>query len=505
MNGGADQRLRDVVIVGGGTAGWMAAAAYGRFLNNGHTRVTLIESDAIGTVGVGEATIPTILGFNQMLGIDEAAFLRATGGTFKLGIEFSDWGAVGDRYLHPFSSYGQPLQGVQFHHIREKLARLGRAGPLEEYSLCAAAAARGRFAHRAGDSRSPFSRPVYAYHFDAGHYARFLRDYAERLGVQRIEGRIEEVEQDGQSGFVTAVRLSDDRRVAGDLFLDCSGFRALLLGRTLGVGFEDWSHWLPCNRAVAVPSEATARPRPYTQAFARPAGWQWRIPLQHRTGNGHVYCDAYMTPDEAEATLLETLETKATAPPRHLAFTAGRRERFWEKNVVAIGLSSGFLEPLESTSIHLIQTGISKLMALMPDRRFAAIERDTYNRLMRRTVDGVRDFIILHYAATQRDDTPFWNRLRTMELPDSLAEKIALFRDKGRFFRYDDELFDLSNWVAVMVGQNWTPQGYDPITDALDEDRLAAALEQMRRIIRDNAAQMPLHGDYVRDFCAAGR
>ncbi|KQM67564.1 tryptophan halogenase [Sphingomonas sp. Leaf17] len=498
------QALRDIVIVGGGTAGWMCAAALSRFVANDTTRVTLIESDAIGTVGVGEATIPTINFFNQMLGIDEDVFLAEVGGTFKLGIEFSDWGKIGDRYLHPFGQYGQTMEGLQFHHIWAKLAGMGKAAPLSDYSPCAVASAAGRFARQAGDPRSPFSRPAYAFHIDATLYARYLRGYAEGNGVTRLEGRITQVDRDGESGHVTTLMLDDGRTVAGDLFIDCSGFRSLLLGDTLGVGYEDWSHWLPCNRAVAMPTATVGPPAPYTMAIARDAGWQWRIPLQHRTGNGMVYADAFMDPATAEATLRANLAGPPTGDARHLSFKAGRRDRFWEGNVVALGLAGGFLEPLESTSIHLIQTGISKLLALLPDRRFAAIERAEYNRLMIRSYDGVRDFIILHYAATTRNDTPFWNHVRTMELPDSLSSKIELFRQKGRFFRYDDELFEIASWVAVLYGQGVIPDGYDPIVDALDETRLAAALDHMRGHIRACVGAMPSHADFIRQHCAMG-
>jgi tryptophan halogenase len=495
-----DRTLRDVVIVGGGTAGWMAAAAFARFLHNGVTRVTLIESDEIGTVGVGEATIPPIVAFNRMLGIDEDAFLSATGGTIKLGIEFHDWGRMGERYLHPFGEYGQPLAGVAFHQLWAKLSAAGRADPLDDYAISATAARAGRFAREAGDPRSPFARPTYAYHFDASLYARFLRTHAGDR-VARIEGRIVSVERDAR-GHVSRARLADGRTVEGDLWIDCSGFRSMLLGEELGVSYRSWAHWLPCDRAVAVPTANVAPPRPYTRAFARAAGWQWRIPLQHRTGNGLVYSSAHWSEGEAEAALLSELEGAPAGPARHLRFTAGRRERFWEANVVALGLSGGFLEPLESTSIHLIQAGISKLLALMPDRRFVPAERDAYNRLMARTFEGVRDFVILHYAATSRDDTPFWRDVRAMTLPDTLAEKLALWRARGRFFRYDDELFDTANWVAVLYGQGVHPDGWDPVADALDADRVADALGRMRAMVAGAVAAMPTHAEFLARHCA---
>jgi tryptophan halogenase len=482
-----------VVIVGGGTAGWMAAAAASRFLNDGQRTITLIESDAIGTVGVGEATIPPIRGFNARLGIDEADFLRATGGTPKLGIEFVDWGAVGERYMHPFGTPGRDIEGLNFHQLWLKLRDRPGIGDFEGYAMAAVAARAGRFAPPAPDPRSPLSGVDYAYHFDAGLYAAFLRQRAEDQGTVRVEGRIIGVEQD-ERGHVGAVRLEGDRQIAGDLFLDCSGFRSLLLGETMGVGFEDWSHWLPCDRAIAVPTERTQPLLPYTRATAHAAGWQWRIPLQHRTGNGHVYASGFTDDAEAERVLMTNLDAVPTADPRRLSFTAGRRRQSWAGNVVALGLAGGFLEPLESTSIHLIQEGISKLFALFPDNRFSPIERDEYNRLMGDHYAAIRDFIILHYAATRRDDTAFWRHVRTMALPDTLAHKIALFREKGRIFRYDDELFTVPSWVAVLLGQGIVPSGYDPVVDALDADRVAEALRHMRRQNAALAQQLPLAG-----------
>ncbi len=485
--------IGSVVIVGGGTAGWMAAAAAARFLDDGRRTITLVESDAIGTVGVGEATIPPIRGFNARLGIDEADFLRATGGTPKLGIEFVGWTDGGDRYFHPFGTHGRDIEGLNFHQLWLKLRGRDGIGPIDDYSMSALAARAGRFAHPSPDPRSPLSGLEYAYHFDAGLYAAFLRRHAEAQGAMRIEGRIVGVER-AANGHVAAVRLDDDRRVAGDLFLDCSGFRSLLLGETMEVPFEDWSHWLPCDRAIAVPTARTEPLLPFTRATAHGAGWQWRIPLQHRTGNGHVYASAFVGDEEAERVLIGNLDAAPAGEPRRLRFTAGRRARMWAGNVVALGLAGGFLEPLESTSIHLIQTGISKLFGLFPDRRFTDVERDEYNRLMGDQYSSIRDFIILHYAATRRDDTAFWHHVRTMALPDTLARKIALFREKGRIFRYDDELFAIPSWVAVMLGQGIVPDGYDPVVDALDEDRIAGALRQMRAANAAMAREMPRVG-----------
>ncbi|RHW19318.1 tryptophan 7-halogenase [Sphingomonas gilva] len=495
--------IRSVVIVGGGTAGWMAAAAAARFLDDGRRTITLVESDAIGTVGVGEATIPPILGFNRLLGIDEAEFVRATQATFKLGIEFVDWGAIGERYLHPFGEHGRDFEGVAFHQFWLKHRAEAGIGPLSDYSMSSVAAAAGRFARPVPDPRSPLSGLGYAYHFDAGLYAAFLRRRAEAHGVTRIEGRIAAVERNGETGFVEAVVLDDGRRVTGELFIDCSGFRSLLLGETLGVGYRDWSHWLPCDRAIAAPCERTEPLLPYTRSTARPAGWQWRIPLQHRTGNGIVYAAAHMADDEAEALLLANLDGAAAGAPRRLSFTAGVRERLWDRNVVALGLSGGFIEPLESTSIHLIQTGISKLFWLFPDTRFSTVERDEYNRLMIDQFEYIRDFIVLHYKATRRDDTPFWRYVRDMPIPDSLAHKIALFREKGRVLRYDHDLFAIPNWVAVMLGQNIMPDGYDPMVDSMDDARVLSAMRQIAEANAAAARQMPTHADYIARHCAA--
>ena len=495
--------IRQVVIVGGGTAGWMTAAAFSRFLNNGYTKVTLVESDEIGTVGVGEATIPTIQTFNGMLGINENDFMRATQGTFKLGIEFVDWGGLGERYFHPFGTYGQEVHGVHFHqlYLRERARR-----PIPEiwnYSIGSVAAFHGRFGRPSGQGGSPIQSLAFAFHFDAGLYARFLRNYAEALGVTRIEGKIVEVAQRPEDGFVQSIRLAGGQTVAGDLFIDCSGFRGLLIEETLKVGYEDWTHWLPCDRAVAVPTANVGPPDPFTRSTARTAGWQWRIPLQHRTGNGLVYSSEFLTRDEAERILLSNLEGEPVAAPRHLAFTTGRRRKAWDRNVVSIGLSTGFIEPLESTSIHLIQTGIARLLALFPDLRFDPIERDEYNRVLQAQFEDIRDFIILHYHATNRTDSEFWNRCRTMTVPETLQRKIDLFRSKGRSFREGVELFDVTSWVAVMLGQNIVPQGYDPIADALDDQAIAQLLENMRIGYAQAAQALPTHAEFIARTCAA--
>jgi tryptophan halogenase len=496
--------IKRVVIVGGGTAGWMTAAAMARLCAGG-VAVTLIESDEIGTVGVGEATIPTLRTFNAMLGIDEDDFLRATQGTFKLGIEFVGWGEIGERYLHPFGTYGRESQAIRFHQfwlaLRQDRRFAKEAGRLDDYNITASAAHLGRFARPAGDPTTVLSTLGYAFHLDAGLYARYLRRHAEDRGIRRVEGCIVDVQRGARADMIAAVTLKDGRVIDGDLFIDCSGFRGLLIEDCLKTGYEDWSRWLPCDRAVAVPCRSVEPPRPYTRATADAAGWRWRIPLQHRVGNGYVYASAHIDDAEAERTLIAGLDGEPLAAPRRLSFTAGRRRRAWVGNVVAIGLAGGFIEPLESTSIHLIQTGIARLLALFPDRDFAQPETDQYNRMTALEYEQVRDFIILHYKATARDDTPFWRRCRAMEIPDTLAAKIALFRSSGRVFRQDDDLFTLDSWVAVMLGQNIMPDGHDPLVDALPIEGTRRFLAHLRDIVGRTAAAMPRHADFIAHHC----
>ncbi|MFL6844452.1 MAG: tryptophan halogenase family protein [Allosphingosinicella sp.] len=500
-----EHQIRDIVIVGGGTAGWMAAAALARLLDRSAVTITLVESDEIGTVGVGEATIPPLIAYNNMLGINEDEFLAVTKGTFKLGIEFVDWGAPGERYFHPFGDHGQDFRGVHFHqlYLRERGRRA--LDDISAWSMSAAAAKLGRFARPGPDARLPLSQLLYAFHFDAGLYARFLRGRAEKDGVRRLEGKIVDVARDGEGGNVASVTLADGTELAGDLFIDCSGFRGLLIEQTLATGYDDWSRWLPCDRAVAVPSGYSGQPDPFTRSTARSAGWQWRIPLQHRMGNGYVYSSAHISDPDAEASLLANLEGEPIAEPRRLAFTAGRRRLAWNANVVSLGLSSGFIEPLESTSIHLVQSGIVKLLALFPDRRFDPVERDEYNRQMKDVYEDCRDFIILHYKATRRRDSAFWDYCRTMDVPDSLARKIELWRAKGRLFREGRELFGTASWVAVMLGQGMVPDEYEPAADALDPAMISDALDKMKLSYRQMAEHMPTHGDFIARSAAAVR
>ncbi|KQN06860.1 tryptophan halogenase family protein [Sphingomonas sp. Leaf25] len=499
-----DQAIRSIVIVGGGTAGWMAASTFARLLGPDYCEIHLVESDAIGTVGVGEATIPQMATFNRMLGIDENEFLRETKGTFKLGIEFVDWTRIGHRYFHPFGSYGVNMNGISFHAYWLRLHALGEVPAIEPWSLQAMASADAKFMRAIDAGNSPLSDIPYAFHFDAGLYARYLRRYAEARGVVRHEGKIERVELRPENGFIDAVVLDDDRRIEGDLFIDCSGFRGLLIDQTLGAGFVDWSHWLPCDRAVAVPCAGGERLDPFTRSTARAAGWQWRIPLQHRIGNGHVFSSAHMSDDEATAILLANLDGEPLADPRFVPFRTGHRDRVWIKNCVAIGLSSGFLEPLESTSIWLIQSGLSRLMAMFPDRRCDPAEVARYNRILATEYAEIRDFLILHYHATERDDSAFWNHCRTMDIPERLAEKMRVFQSRGRTFRENEELFNDTSWFAVMQGQGLRTNGHDPIADTLTLDETRERLRHIREAIAASAAYMPTHREFIRANCQAG-
>jgi tryptophan halogenase len=492
----SDRRLRRIVIVGGGTAGWMAAAAMAR-LSSAGIETLLVESDEIGTIGVGEATIPPIRTFNAMLGLDEDDFVAATQGTFKLGIEFVDWFRRGHRYMHPFGRFGADMEAVKFHQFWLKFARRGEAAALEDYNLCAVAAKLGRFQRPAADPRSILSTLNYAFHFDASLYAAYLRRYAEARGVVRREGRVVDVALRGEDGFVDAVVLEGGLRLEADLFIDCSGFRGLIIEQALETGYEEWTRWLPCDRAVAIPSSADAQPLPYTRSTALDAGWQWRIPLQHRTGNGYVYSSAHVGDEAAARAALAQIDGEPLGDPRFLRFAAGRRRKLWNRNVVALGLAGGFLEPLESTSIHLVQAGISKLFALFPDRDFDPALEAEYNRLSAVQLEQVRDFIILHYKATERTDSPFWRDCGAMEVPDSLARKIELFRAGGRIFRYEDELFAEDSWLAVLLGQGIVPRTYDPLADSVDEADIRQTLARMAPFIREAAENMPTHSAYI--------
>jgi tryptophan halogenase len=500
-----DNRISSITIVGGGSAGWMAAAAVATYLGKG-AKVRLIESEEIGIVGVGEASVPHIKLFNgQWLGIDEAEFVRRTQGTIKLGIQFNDWGRIGDSYMHGFGAIGKSLGPLPFHQFWLKQYLSGRAAPIGEYSPQTVMAPQGKFApgDRNAAPNSPLADIAYAYHFDATLYARFLREVAEARGVQRIEGKIVGVQQRAEDGYIESVTLESGQRVEGELFIDCSGFRGLLIEQTLKTGYEDWSHWLPCDRAMAVPSASVDPITPYTRATARKAGWQWRIPLQHRVGNGYVYSSQYLSDDEAAATLLANLDGEALADPRPLRFTTGMRKKFWNKNVVALGLASGFLEPLESTSIYLAQSGITRLLSLFPKRDFNPLLMERYNRESTFEYERVRDFLILHYNATERDDSPFWNYCRTMSIPDSLKEAVDLFRSDGRYFRNGEDFFALPSWVQVMLGQRIVPQSYHPMVDEMPVEKVAEHVDGMRAMLAHAVAAMPTHQEWINRYWKA--
>ena len=494
--------LKRILIVGGGTAGWMAAAALAH-VTRGTVKVELVESEVIGTVGVGEATIPPILLFNQLLGIDENEFVRATQATYKLGIQFNDWFQKGRSYFHPFGTYGTRIDAASFHQYWLRLNKAGLDDDLDAYSVTTMAARMGRFTRPDTDPRGAGSQMTYAFHFDAGLYARFLRRRAESQGVVRHEGKIADVRLRDGDGFIQSVRLDDGRELEADFFIDCSGFRGLLIEGALKTGYEDWTHWLPADRAVAMPCTRVGDPTPYTQSTALEAGWRWRIPLQHRTGNGYVYCSPFISDDEAQAKLRASLDGEAMAEPNFLRFTTGRRKKTWNKNCLALGLASGFLEPLESTSIHLVQSGISKLLLHFPDTGFAQADIDNYNRMMRLETERIRDFIILHYHATARDDSPLWRHVRTMPIPETLKQKMDQFRSRGRIFRYEDELFQETSWIAVLLGQGVIPERHDPITETIPLEQVQQWLQKMKAMIQQGVARMPTHEAFIAANCKA--
>ncbi|MGN6376619.1 MAG: tryptophan halogenase family protein [Sphingomonas sp.] len=471
----------------------MTAAALTALLPH-QCSVHLVESEAIGIIGVGEATLPHMRAFNQRLGISEAEFVTATRATFKLGIEFRDWGRIGDSYIHPFGTYGSGQGAVDFHHYWARLALAGHAvPPIEAFSFACALARQNRFALPSSDRQALSSTFDYAYQLDAQSFAPLLRRRAEAAGAQRTEGMVSAVERDGETGWITRLRLSDGRTIEGDLFIDCSGFRALLIGEALEEPFEDWSRWLPCDRAVALPCRTATAVTPYTSAIAEGAGWRWRIPLQHRTGNGYVYSSAHLSDDAAAARLGAAVEGEPLAEPRVLRFRAGRRRRSWVGNCLAMGLASGFLEPLESTSIYLVQAAITALIELFPERDIAATDRDEFNRLVDLEYDRVRDFLILHYHATTRTDSTFWHDVRSTPVPDSLAEKIELFRRRGRIVRYSEGIFRDASWIAVFTGQGIVPQGIDRRAERPALDDVARSMADLRDAIADQAARAPGH------------
>jgi tryptophan halogenase len=497
-----------IVIVGGGTAGWMTAAALAAVYSAADREIRLIESSEIGIVGVGEATLPHIRFFNRRIGIDERELMAKTQATFKLGIEFVNWARIGDSYIHPFGAYGSRIAGVPFHHYWLRKHASGNVAPLEDYSLPIVASRWNRFSLPSEDSTSLMSTFGYAFQFDASLYAQYLRGFAEQRGVQRTDAKIVDVQLRGEDGWVQSVKLDSGDVITGDLFIDCSGFRGLLIEQALNTGYDEWTKWLPCDRAMAVPCENSGPLTPYTRATAREAGWQWRIPLQHRMGNGYVYSSRFLSDDEAATKLLSRLDGKALATPRPLRFTAGRRRLTWNRNVVAIGLAGGFLEPLESTSIYLIQIAITTLIDYLTDKavktgQFDPRTVDAFNRWIEMEYDRVRDFLILHYHATERDDTPLWDYCRHMSVPDSLVHKMELFRERARVVTYKDGLFLEPSWLAVYFGQRVMPRGYDPRADALEEPKLAQELTRYREQVQTAATRMASHEEFIARYCPA--
>lgn len=493
--------IKSIAILGGGTAGWIVAASAVKLLPK-DIHITLIESEEIATIGVGEATIPQIRHLNGILGIDENDFIAKTQGTFKLGIEFTDWGHIGERYLHAFGSVGIDIALLNFYHYWLRANNLGIADNFWAYSLNNAAAYANKFDRIERVGNTNLSGLVYAFHFDALAYAAYLRNFAESHGVRRIEGKIVSSEVHSESGHITAIKLTNEQLITSDLYIDCTGFRGLLIKDKLGVSYEDWSKWLPCNRAVAIGCQKTQPLIPYTKAKAHSAGWQWRIPLQHRTGNGHVFCDSFVDQDKATETLMSNLDAERIGEPIQLKFTTGCRTKFWHKNVVAIGLSSGFLEPLESTSIHLIQSNVSRLLELLPAQSITSEIQNEYNKVVREEFVNVRDFLILHYHLTRREDSEFWRYCANMDVPDSLREKMALFKASAMLRSEPQNLFLESNWVQVFLGQGLVPESYHIMANRLGTDQLKEFLSNTKKIIQKTTNKLPLHESFINRHCA---
>ena len=491
-----DNRIQKVVIAGGGTAGWMAAALMARTIGK-VVDITLVESEEIGTVGVGEATIPPLVTYLRMLKLKEQEFMAATQATFKLGISFENWKDKGEKYIHSFGSTGTDHWSAGFLHFWMKDRERGSKTEFGDYCLELVAAQHGKFAHL------PKQGLNYAFHIDATLFAGLLRKYGEELGVRRVEGKIVDVSTHPETGFVESLSLESGQVVEGDLFIDCTGFRGLLIEQTLKTGYEDWSHWLPCNSAVALQTDAIIEAIPYTRAIAHHAGWQWRIPLQHRVGNGLVYCSEYMSDDEAKAYLLKNITGGHRGKPRVLKFRTGRRRKHWNKNVVALGLASGFVEPLESTSIHLIQQGMIRLLQLFPHTGIKQTDIDEYNTQSQVEIEYIRDFIILHYKVTNRQDSPFWKQCLEMEVPDTLTHRIQLFRDTGRVFRAREDLFQENSWVQVMLGQGIVPDQFHPVVNVMSDEELTRFMQGIKSRVDKTVAKLPRHQAYLEQYCKA--
>lgn len=488
-----NQEKLTIVIVGGGTAGWMTASALSKFLPATQYQIKLIESEQIGSVGVGEATIPHIRLFNQILGINEAEFMKETHATFKLGIELSHWNKIGDSYIHPFGDFGEKINDISFHNYWLKLKQQGFNIPLSHFSVPVVAANNQKFDFPHSNKESLLSMYGYAYHLDATSYSKFLRKYSENNSVERIEGIVEKTNLSPSSGNITSLKLNNKSLIEGDFFIDCSGFRALLIENALNTGFDDWSHWFICDSAIAVQSELNEPPSPYTKAIASDFGWKWQIPLQHRMGNGYVYSQQYCDDNTAIDDLLSQISGKLTSDPKIIKFTPGRRKKTWNKNCVAIGLSSGFLEPLESTSLYLIQVGIMKLLEFMPSKNALDAVSDEYNTIMKNEYDRIKYFLILHYVATQRDDTAFWRHVSHMEIPQSLQNKIELFKASGHVAQYKEGLFLEPSWLAVYFGQGIIPDDYHPFIKNFDSNKLNRFFNERASMIKQAVNAMPTH------------
>ncbi|WJG09541.1 tryptophan halogenase family protein [Aliiglaciecola sp. LCG003] len=490
-----NKTIKNIVIAGGGSAGWIAAAALAKQMGS-VVKVTLVESEEIGTVGVGEATIPPMRVFHKLLGIDEREFMRATSATFKLGIQFENWGQRNDSYIHSFGMTGKESFIAPFHHFWLYAKEQGIAKEFGKYCFELEAAKVDKFA------TSDNANVNYAYHLDSSRYATFLRDYSESRGVKRIEGKISQVNKDPTSGHISSLELESGELVEGDFFIDCTGFRGLLIEQSLNTGYEDWSHWLPCDRAIAVQTESVAEPRPITRSIAHDSGWQWRIPLQHRVGNGLVYCSQYLTDEEAKNTLLNNIEGKMLTEPRVIKFRTGQRRKHWNKNCLALGLSSGFVEPLESTSIHLIMMGIVRFLRLFPNGEISDSVIDEYNQQAKDEIEKIRDFIILHYHVTQRQDSPFWQYCKNMDIPASLAHRIKLFSEHAHAFQADGELFRVDSWTQVMLGQGIMPKQFHPSVTAMPVGELQRFLQGIENSISKGLEQLPSHSQFIAKYCA---
>ena len=491
-------KIKKVVIVGGGTAGWMSAALLKRVYAD-QLDIELVESKDIGIIGVGEATIPPIQLANSVLGLDEAEFLRETKATIKLGIQFENWRVQGEKYFHTFGAPGRSQAFCHFHHFWVRAQQAGYESNLWDYDLNYLCAEAGKFAKL--QVNDPVWEMQYAYHFDASLYGQYLSKYSEKLGVKRTEGLIEQVNTHAESGHVETLTLKDGTEISGDFFVDCSGSRGLLISQALDTGYEDWGHWLPCDRAMAVPSDRFQETLPYTRSIAHSAGWQWRIPLQHRNGNGLVYSSKHYSDDEAADILLNNLDSKAIAEPKIIPFRTGRTSKQWNRNVVAVGLSSGFLEPLESTSIHLIQSAIVRLITLFPHTGVTTQLMDEYNRQSQYEFEYIRDFIILHYHLTERDDSEFWRGVRDMDVPERITEKMNLFRATGTLTKDNMDIFLESSWLQVMLGQGIMPEDYHPLADTLTEDQLKEKLENTKKTKLQPMPKIPSHDDFLEMFC----